>query len=125
MYSKTGDWGWEFYPPPYDFLAPRNSAAMPAPVIGRGVSGLGCGGKCGGSCCGGGDHAHGMGLFESGLDYTQWGVAEWGAVIVGGYLVMSLVGDAFSTKRAVGQYTAKRRKRASIRAKYERELAAA
>lgn len=62
-----GDWSWEFYPPPYDFLAPKNSVPMPAPVIlpGGGLAGyrragmqqgLGCPGNpncgCGPSACG-------------------------------------------------------------------------
>jgi hypothetical protein len=102
-YDNVGDWGWEFYPPPYDFLAPRDSKAMPAPVIytplpRSGPSGLGCG-SCGGTC--GGCSGKGIGLFESGLDFSQWGVGEWGTVAVIGYLTLSLVGDLMSAGRGV------------------------
>lgn len=114
-YVRSGNWDWEHYPPPFDFLAPRNSAAMPAPVIGVrgsgwGMSGCGCGCK-GSGACGDGDHSHGgLGLFEAGLDYSRWTVAEWGAVAVGGYLVLSLVGDFFTAKNEVQGYRQYRRK---------------
>jgi hypothetical protein len=35
-YEKTGNWQWEYYPPPYDFLRPADSVAMPPPVLGGG-----------------------------------------------------------------------------------------
>ena len=92
-YDKTGDWTWEYYPPPYDFLAPADSVAMPAPVL-QGMGGCGCGGSCGG-CGGRHEHKHGMGLFDS-MDWTTWGAGEWTAIAVGAYVLMSLVGD---TKR--------------------------
>jgi hypothetical protein len=80
-YDQVGDWGWEFYPPPYDFLAARDAKRMPAPVIytplaRSGPAGLGCG-SCGGACGGGCSHGLGQGLFESGLDLSQWSVGEW------------------------------------------------
>jgi hypothetical protein len=93
-YQHTGDWTWEYYPPPYDFLAPRNSAAVPPfvyPV--RGV-GCGCSGSCGGACHGG------LGLFDSGLDISQWGIGEWVAVALGVYLVGSVIGDTRRAGRA-------------------------
>ena len=45
----------------------------------------------------------GMGLFESGMDYTQWGLVEWGIVVVGGYMVLSTI---FTTKRVAGKIRA-------------------
>lgn len=47
--------------------------------------GLGCA-DCGGTC----GQKNGMGLFDSGLDISQWGVMEWGAVALGGYTLLSL-----------------------------------
>ena len=32
----------------------------------------------------------GLGLFDSGLDFAQWGVLEWGVVALGGYGLFSL-----------------------------------
>jgi hypothetical protein len=93
-YDHTGNWAWEYYPPPYDFLAPANSVAMPPPVLRSGVGDCGCGCNGAGAC--GGGHHHGMGLFDS-MDISTWGVGEWGIVALGLYLVGSLMGD---TKRA-------------------------
>lgn len=95
-YDKTGDWTWEFYPPPYNFLAPADSVAIPAPVLytrprRSGLGGCACAGACGGSgACG--DHS-GLGLFESGFDVSQWGVGEWVAAAAISYLAVSIVGD--------------------------------
>jgi hypothetical protein len=66
-YQNTGNWSWEFYPPPYDFLAPPRTIAAPGVVLpedalqpayglrrflGRPSVGMGCG-KSGGDCgCG-------------------------------------------------------------------------
>lgn len=99
-YDKVGDWGWEFYPPPYDFLAPLDSVPVPAPILytpGGGLSGCHCGGGCGGSC------AHGMGLFESGLDMTQWGAGEWITAGLGLYLLGSFMGDVGRAKQSVSK----------------------
>ena len=117
-FDKVGNWGWQFYPPPYQFLAPPNSAPQRAPVLpspapvlyapGRGfgsLSGCGCGCKGKGDC---GTHA-GMGLFESGLDWSQWGVGEWTAAGVGAYLTISLFGDLMRGGRAVKRATRRRR----------------
>jgi hypothetical protein len=96
--------------------------SMPALVLppARGVAGLGgCGCGCGGDC------QKGLGLFDSGFDFSQWGVAEWGIVAVGGYLAISLVADLFAAGRGVKKYKARISKRRAIRQKYQRELAAA
>jgi hypothetical protein len=172
-YDRSGNYAWEFFPPPYDFLAPADSAPQPAPImrgrsirwgvgdyqaqafatpqvlnapmrdasiaipngwggvtlappaiLTKGLSGCGCG--CNGAAgrCGGDDHKHGLGLFESGFDYTNWGIAEWVAVAGGGYLLLSLVGDVFTAKRGVERYTAKRRRRSAVRQEYQKKLAA-
>ena len=52
-----------------------------------GLGGCGCGGTCGG-----------LGLFDSGMDFTTWGWAEWATVGMGLYTLFSFVGD---TKRGV------------------------
>jgi hypothetical protein len=51
------------------------------------LAGLGC--ACGGKC-------KGMGLFDGGPD--TWGGLEWGAVAVGGYMVLSSI---LTTRRGV------------------------
>lgn len=140
-YEKTGDWSWEYYPPPYDFLAPKNSVPMPAPVLftprhyagprGTGVSGCGCGGSCGG--CGGG-HSHGVGqdtttsntlnlgtLFSSGLDFTQWGVGEWVVAGLGSYLLISLFSDVSKGTKKVTRKVSSARRRAAKKRKLQEE----
>jgi hypothetical protein len=65
---------------------------------GLGCRGLGCGGGCGndvrGKCSGA---CAGLGLFDSGLDYTTWGWPEWVIVGLSGYMVLSTL---MTTKRA-------------------------
>lgn len=118
-YDKSGNWGWEFFPPPYDFLAPRPAAAMPAPILGMG--GCGCGGRggCGGGCA---SHRHGMGLFESGLDWSQWSIPEWTLVAVGSYLVISFLGDLTRGVRTVKKVRSRRKFKKSRTAELKREL---
>jgi hypothetical protein len=53
--------------------------------------GLGCAGLCCGGNCG-------LGLFDSGLDYTQWGIGEYAAILGGAYLLFSVF---FTTKQGV------------------------
>lgn len=62
------------------------------------MRGLGCA-SCGGGCDTG-CQARGFGLFESGVDFTQWSWPEWGLVALGGYMLMSTV---FTTRRAVSK----------------------
>ncbi len=95
-YEQSGDWSWEFFPPPYDFLAPADSAPQPAPILGGG--GLGCT-SCGGGCGCSQDQGLGQtgflgtGLFASANPAT-WGIGEYATLGVGAYLAFSLVGDA-------------------------------
>jgi hypothetical protein len=101
-YDQVGDRTWEYYPPPYDFLAPRDSVAIPAPILytpGGGLSGLGgCG--CGGTCGGCGDHSHGMGLFDTGLDMSGWGLPEYGVLAGAAFLVYSLVSGGRKARKS-------------------------
>lgn len=55
---------------------------------GRGLSGCGCAGLCG---------RRGLGLFETGLDFSGWGWPEVAIVALGGYMLLSTV---FTTQRA-------------------------
>jgi hypothetical protein len=40
---------------------------------------------------------NGLGLFDSGLDFSGWGGVEWALVAIGGYVALSTV---FTTQRA-------------------------
>lgn len=120
VYDCTGDWTWEFYPPPYDFLVPRGSVAIPAPRIytrSSGLSGCHCGGTCA-DCSG-----SGLGLFDAGFDVTQWGAGEWIAALGIGYLAVSLVGDmgrgAGRIQRSVRRRSSTARRRAELKRKME------
>ena len=55
-------------------------------------------GACCDSCAHGGTcSGKGMGLFDSGMDFTTWGLPEWSIVGLGAYMVFSTL---FTTKRA-------------------------
>ena len=88
------------------------------------MSGLGCGGSCGCSDC-----SKGLGIFDS-MDFTTWGIPEWGLVVLGVFAV----GSMFSTtKRGVQSVRSSGRRRKSgakkrrdleyRRAKVDRDLA--
>lgn len=115
-YDNTGNWEWEYYPPPYDFLAPANGVAMPPPILAK--RGVGC--DCGGTCGGCGDHSHssGIGLFDS-TDFATWGWAEYLAIGGGLYLLFSLLGDAKSGAKKVQRVRSKSRRRAQARKQLE------
>jgi hypothetical protein len=115
-YENTGDWSWEFYPPPYDFLAPADSVAMPPWVIG-GDRGMGCAGECGckGTCNGLG--RMGMGLFDS-TDFSTWGIGEYAAIGLGLYLLYSL----FSDTKAVAGSVKKRYRRSQSASRRKKQL---
>lgn len=53
----------------------------------------------------------GMGLFDSGLDFSQWGISEWSTVVGGLYLLYSV----FSTTRRAA-HSVHRKTRAALRA---------
>jgi hypothetical protein len=58
----------------------------------------GMAGACCDSCAHGGSCKSGLGLFDSGMDFSQWTWQEWLVVGLGGYMLTSM---AFGTKRAV------------------------
>lgn len=125
FYDDTGNYSWEFYPPPYDFLAPGPGDPAPgmvAPEEANLTNGLGgCG--CGGSCC---SSSKGVGQIDlsnilptfytpfASSDISTWGWEEWGIILAGGYLVISMIGDAAKGVGAVRSYS---RKRTSARRK--------
>ncbi len=117
-YDSVGNWSWEYYPPPYDFLAPPNAAPQPAPfAFPQGLSG--CGGSCGcGGKCGG--HKHGVSGFMDAFDFSQWDWTDYALAIGAVYLVSSLWGD---TKRVKGRVSKYSRSRAAA-ARRRKELAA-
>jgi hypothetical protein len=53
--------------------------------------------------------SHGLGLFDS-MDFTSWGMGEWGVVAVGGYLILSLAGDASRGSHRVRRSLRRRRR---------------
>ena len=79
--------------------------------VGCGKQGLGCG--CGGGCAGG----CGMGLFDSGLDFSQWGWMEWATVAFGVYVVGSVLGDVGRGVQR-GQRTVRRVRRGTRKRSY-------
>lgn len=109
-YQNVGRWDWEFYPPPYDWLAPKNSAPQPAPILGG--RGMGC--ACSGSCGGGGCNK-GMGLFDTPFDVSTWGMQEWAIAGIGAYLLISLLGDLKGAKKRVVRYQRKSARRAALK----------
>jgi hypothetical protein len=58
--------------------------------------GCACGGKCSKGC--------GLGFFDNGFDPSTFGVAEWGAVAVAGYMLFSTV---FTTRTAAREVRAR------------------
>jgi hypothetical protein len=64
-----------------------------------------------------------MGLFDSGMDFSQWSWQEWAIVVVGGYMVMSTV---FTTSQGVSKVRRipgeRRKKRAAALRKEAAEL---
>jgi hypothetical protein len=78
----------------------------------RGLAGCGCGGSC---------DKKGLGLFESGMDFSGWGLPEWSIVALGGYMILSTV---FTTGRAVRKVRAIPGERRKRRAKQLRAEAA-
>jgi hypothetical protein len=88
----------------------------------HGKKGMGC--SCG---CGGGSGcsenegmgAIGLGLFDSGLDISGWGIGEWSTVAVGGFLILKLF---TGTKKAAKSYKKYKRRRAR-KSKLQSELA--
>jgi hypothetical protein len=66
----------------------------------------------------------GTSLFES-ADISQWGIGEWAAIIVGGYVALSFASDVFSTGNKIKKTVRKRRSRAKKRRQLREDLEAA
>lgn len=115
-YESTGNWSWEFYPPPYDFLAPRNSAPMPAPIIG--AQGMGCAGGCG---CGG-HCSKGVGSLADAFDFSTWETTDYLLAAGGVYLLFSILGDFSRAKKKVSRYSRSRGAKTRRRRELQEEL---
>jgi hypothetical protein len=76
-------------------MAYRTALQIGPPVSMGTATGMGCG--CAGLGCA---CSSGLGLFDSGMDYTAWGAPEWTIVVIGVYTLFSIFGD---TKRGVGR----------------------
>jgi hypothetical protein len=80
------------------------------------AGGLGCV-QCGGTC----GQGHGLGLFDSGLDFSGWTLTDWAVVAFGGYVFLSIINDTrrIASRAARGAKGLKRklrrRRRRSIR----------
>jgi len=64
-------------------------------------------------------------MFESGMDWTQWGVAEWVTVAAGAYFAISLFSDIGRGASRVKRTVRSSRARAAKRARLKKELAEA
>lgn len=107
-YAPVNNWAWEMYPPPYNFLAPAPSSMAELAPLRNGLSGLGCG-SCSGTCGGcSSKPAGGLGIFDS-TDIATWGVAEWGAIVLGLYIVSSIFGDTSRAVQKVGRATRRKK----------------
>ena len=131
-YANVGYWTWEFNGIEYAGMDPADSAAQPAPILGKG---MGCADpahpcsscKSGGGC---GGHSHGMGqatgifgtnLFSS-TDVSTWGWGEWLAVGVALYAVLNIVSDVKGAAGSVSRSVRKSRSRAKRRAQAQADL---
>jgi len=89
------------------FLTPAGQA---------GIRGLGC--PCAGLGC---DCNGGLGLFDSGFDFTQWGAGEWAMVVIGAYVLFSTVWTTGKAASYAKHIPSERRKK---KAAYYRKKAA-
>lgn len=72
--------------------------------MGHADCGCGCGGTCGGKTAG-------MGLFESGTDFSGWGIGEWSVVAVGIFAVWSTMGTVARGARSARKAIRRRKAR--------------
>ena len=72
-----------------------------------GLSGCPCSGGLGGRC--------GMGLFDTGLDFSGWGLPEWGIVLVGAYFLFSGLFTGRAAVRRVRAMPGERRRAKAAR----------
>ena len=102
----------DFFPCPYDQVVDAFDSIPPSAIpqpIDQGCS-CGCSGGCGGMS--------GLGIFDSGMDLSGWGVTEWLIVAVGLYGAISLFSD---TRRTVGSVR-KSRRSSQARARRKKKL---
>lgn len=71
-----------------------------------------CSGCASGQGCTGG--LTGMGLFES-MDFTTWGIGEWGLIALGLYLAGSVFGDVGRARKSVRRYKSRSRRRQQLK----------
>lgn len=142
-YERSGNWAYEFFPPPYDFLAPRPGSRSEEYNQMRGLGCAGCAGSCGCSRALGDDTTSTStdqvwtdplagalsSLSSSGFsfyvpfqstDFSSWGWEEWALIAGGLYMAVSLFQDARSAAGAVRSYS--RSRKASKRRKLEAQL---
>jgi hypothetical protein len=98
-----------------DYVPTDNYFLTPAGQAGIRGLGCACAGMVGCNC--------GMGLFDAGMDFSQWGPGEWAVVVVGAYVLFSTVwttGQAASyAKRIPGE---RRKKKAAYYRKKAQEV---
>lgn len=63
----------------------------------------GCSGMAGGC-------NRGLGIFDSGMDWSQWGIVEWSIVAGGAYFAISLFSDASYAASSASRAIRRRRK---------------
>lgn len=88
---------------------PCSGPPVGGPGVPAGLQALGCA-ACGGKC------GMGLGLFDSGLDFSQWGIAEWTAIGLGTYLLFSVAGDTRRATDTVRATVRRRRRKAAAEA---------
>lgn len=66
----------------------------------------------------------GLGLFESGLDFSQWSIGEWAAIVLGGYVLVSFIGDTKRTAKGVSRRIRRVGAKSRRRKQLQEELAA-
>ncbi len=81
----------EFFPCPYPEVVDQFNQVPPPVLIANGD-------PC----------ACGMGVFDAGLNFDQWGVAEWATVAVGAYLAISLFQDSTRAASRVRRFSRRR-----------------
>jgi hypothetical protein len=53
----------------------------------------------------------GLGLFESGFDFSQYGLAEWAVVFVGAYMLVSTISTTNRAASRIASIPGEHRKR--------------
>ena len=85
----------DWFPCPYPSIVDQFNA-IPCPGLPDALVDLPC--PC----------SQGLGIFEAGLNFDQWGISEWATVLAGAYVAVSLFQDS---SRAVSRVSRYRRRR--------------